>query len=341
MKVQEFLGKKFLKEYGIRIPVSYLVKEEKDIEIKFLPAVLKSQVLVGGRMKSGGVLFAKDENEFISKANVLLKKEIKGEKPYGVLIEEMIPFEKEYYISLVLDREKKDIIILYSENGGIDIEENKNSIIKATFENYEKFLPEKIQKIIPNLRKLFREKDLTLLEINPLVEDNEGVIYALDSVMHLDDNAIFRQEWAKEFLEEKYPFHFVKLNGDIGIIGCGAGIVMATMDAVKLSGGEPANFLDLGGGAEKEITIQALNLLKDYGIKRIILNIFGGITKCDEIANGLVEFKKQNPEISLFIRLTGTNEENAKKILKENELSYYEDMYSMILDAVRMVKIHD
>ncbi|GAB6189800.1 ADP-forming succinate--CoA ligase subunit beta [Marinitoga arctica] len=341
MKIHEFVGKTFLKDYGIKVPESYLIKKEKDIKVDFLPAVLKSQVLVGGRMKAGGVLFAKSDEEFLSKAKELLRKKIKGETSYGILIEKMIPFEKEYYLSLVLDREEKDITILYSDNGGINIEDNKNSIIKTNFDEYEKVLPKNIQKIIPNLRKLFREKDLTLLEINPLVEDNKGDIYALDSVMHLDDNAIFRQEWSKEFLEEKYPFHFVKLNGDIGIIGCGAGIVMATMDAVKMAGGEPADFLDLGGGAEKSVTIEALDLLKSYGIKKIILNIFGGITKCDEIASGLVDFKNKNPEINLFIRLTGTNEEEAKKMLKDNDLNYYEDMYSMILDAVRMVKIHD
>ncbi|WP_206076260.1 ATP-grasp domain-containing protein [Marinitoga lauensis] len=170
MKVHEFLGKSFLKEYGVKVPTSYLIKEEKDIEIKFLPAVLKSQVLVGGRMKAGGVLFANTRKEFIVNIRELLFKEIKGEKPYGVLVEEMIPFEKEHYISLILDREEKDIIILYSQNGGVNIEENKNSIVKTNFENYENILPENIKKIIPNLRKLFREKDLTLLEINPLVE---------------------------------------------------------------------------------------------------------------------------------------------------------------------------
>lgn len=340
MKIHEFVGKELLREYSVKVPKSYLVKE-KPYDVKFLPAVLKSQVLIGGRMKAGGVLFAHEKSEFESKVDELLFKEIKGEKPYGVLVEEMIPIQKEYYVSLLLDREEKDIIILFSENGGIDIEDNKDSIIKTNFNDFENKIPEKISKILPKLRKLFREKDLTLLEINPLVEDINGELYALDIVMHLDDNAIFRQDWAKEFIENEYPFHFVKLDGDIGIIGCGAGIVMATMDAVKLSGGEPANFLDLGGGAEKNITIQALELLKSYNIKRIILNIFGGITKCDEIASGLVEFKNNNPEIQLYVRLTGTNEEEAKRILKDNNINYYDDMYSMIIDAVRMVNIND
>lgn len=340
MKIYEFVGKKLLRDYGIMVPESYLVKKEPS-EIKFLPVVLKSQVLVGGRMKAGGVLFVHEECEFKSKVKELLFKEIKGEKPYGVLVEKMIPIRKEYYISLVLDREEKDIVILFSEKGGIDIENNKDSIIKTNFDDLEGKIPEKISKILPKLRKLFREKDLTLLEINPLVENINGELYALDIVMHLDDNAIFRQNWVKEFVEEKFLFHFVKLDGDIGIIGCGAGIVMATMDAVKLLGGEPANFLDLGGGAERDITIEALNLLKGYGINRIILNIFGGITKCDEIASGLVEFKNKNSEIQLYARLTGTNEEEAKKILKENNIGYYDDMYSMISDAVRMVRIND
>ncbi|AEX85481.1 succinyl-CoA synthetase [Marinitoga sp. 1135] len=336
MKVHEFIGKGFLQDYGIKVPQSYLITSEKDIKVTFLPAVLKSQVLVGGRMKAGGVLFAHTEEEFSEKAKYLLKKEIKGEKPYGVLAEEMIPIKKEYYISLLLNREEKEISILFSESGGIDIEENKDSIIKTNFEKFHEVIPEKIQKILPNLRKLFREKDLTLLEINPLIESEGGEIIALDAVMHLDDNAIFRQTWAEEFVDEKYPFHFVKLEGDIGIIGCGAGIVMATMDAVKLHGGEPADFLDLGGGAEKDITLEALNLLKNSGIKKVILNIFGGITKCDEIARGLVEFNKENPDIQLFIRLTGTNENEAKEILKKHNLNYYEDMYSMILDAVKV-----
>ncbi|KAF2956120.1 ATP-grasp domain-containing protein [Marinitoga sp. 38H-ov] len=339
MKIHEFVGKSFLKDYGIKVPESYLIRE--DYEIKFLPAVLKSQVLVGGRMKAGGVLFAHDEDDFRKKVKELLKKEIKGEKPYGVLVEKMIPIQKEYYISLILDREEKNISILYSEKGGIDIEDNKDSIIKTNFDEFHDKIPQKISKILPNLRKLFREKDLTLLEINPLVEDVDGNLYALDIVIHLDDNAIFRQEWAKEFIEDEYPFHFVKLDGDIGIIGCGAGIVMATMDAVKLSGGNPADFLDLGGGAEKGITIQALELLKSYGIKKIILNIFGGITKCDEISLALVEFKTNNPDIELYIRLTGTNEDIAKKILKENNMNYYEDMYSMITDAVKVVSLND
>ena len=341
MKVHEFIGKDFLRRYGIKVPKSFLIKKKEDIRVEFLPAVLKSQVLVGGRMKAGGVLFTHSEDEFIEKVKLLLNKEIKGEKPYGVLVEEMINIRQEHYISLILDREEKNINILYSGKGGIDIEKNKNTIVKTNFEEYEEKIPENITDIVLKLRKIFREKDLTLLEINPLIEDDNGEIYALDIVMHLDDNALFRQLWANEFVEEKYPFHFVKLDGDIGIIGCGAGIVMATMDAVKLAGGEPADFLDLGGGAEKDITIEALNLLKNNGVKKIILNIFGGITKCDEIALGLVDFKKENPEIDLYTRLTGTNEDLAKKIIKENNMKYYEDMYSMINDAVKVVNIND
>ncbi|QTA38278.1 succinyl-CoA synthetase [Thermosipho ferrireducens] len=335
MKVHEFVGKGILKDYGIKVPDSYLIQREKEVKIQFLPAVLKSQVLVGGRMKAGGVLFARTEEEFFKHVNTLLNKKIKGEKPYGVLVEERVAVRKEYYISLVLDREERDVIILFSENGGIDIEKNKENVIKTDFETFGNIIPDKIQTVLLKLGELFKEKDLTLLEINPLAENDKGEIYALDVVMHLDDNAIFRQKWAEEFVMNKYPFHFVRLSGNIGIIGCGAGIVMATMDAIKLAGGEPADFLDLGGGAEKDITIEALNLLKSCGIKKIVLNIFGGITRCDEIASGIVKFKKENPEVQLYARLTGTNEHEAKRILRRNHIGYYEDMYSMILEAVK------
>ena len=334
MKIHEFVGKNFLKEAGIKVPKGYLIKNEKQIIVKFLPAVLKSQVLVGSRMKNGGIVFANSKDEFIEKTKELLHKKIKGEKPYGVLIEEKVDIFKEYYLSLVIDRVDKDIKILFSEYGGIDIEENKDKIKKLSINDYQS-LPQKFHPIILKLYSLMKEKDLTLLEINPLVESKNNEIFALDCVMHLDDNALFRQQWASEFIDDKYPFHFVKLEGDVGIIGCGAGIVMATMDAVSLYGGKPANFLDLGGGASANITLQALNLLKSINVKKIIMNIFGGITKCDEIAKAIIEFKKENENIPLFVRITGTNEDIAKKMLKENNIDYFDDMYEMIKTAMR------
>ncbi|ABR31704.1 succinyl-CoA synthetase [Thermosipho melanesiensis] len=337
MKIYEFVGKQLFKEHGVKIPEGYLVTSKDELTIKFLPAVLKSQVLVGGRMKAGGILFANNQREFYDYGNILLKKNIKGEKPYGILIEKMINIKREYYLSMYIDKLEKDFMILFSEYGGINIEENADKVIKINFDKY-KVLPKKFHKIILTLYKLMKEKDLTLIEINPLAETLNGDLIALDAVLHLDDNSIFRQKWAKQFSSETQPFHFVKLNGDIGIIGCGAGIVMATMDAVTFYGGKPANFLDLGGGADTKTTTLALEYLKNLSINKIIMNIFGGITKCDEIAQAIVRFKQKNPQISLYVRLTGTNEEIAKQILKKYNIELFSDMYEMIECAVKEEK---
>jgi len=246
MKIHEFIGKKILKEYGINVPESVFIKNfppEKGI----IPSVIKSQVLVGGRMKAGGVLFADNGEEFLRNTEILLKKPIKGEFPYGVLAEEKIKIKHEYYISAVLNREKRSEEWIFSEEGGIEIENSEN-IKKGSYEEILNTVPEKFRTFLPKLKKIFNEKDLTLLEINPVAEDISGNLTALDCVMHVDDNALFRQPWAKKFAEDDRDFHYVELDGNIGIIGCGAGIVMATMDAVKNAGYSPANFLDIGGG---------------------------------------------------------------------------------------------
>jgi len=329
MKIHEFVGKEFFRDYGIKVPPSKLFTKET-MQAPFLPCVLKSQVLVGGRMKSGGVLFAETEEEFRTNLKILLKKKIKGEIPYGVLVEKKEDIEKEYYFSLFLDRNKKRITYIFSENGGIEIE-NRGGHISGDKDFILKKIPTEMRSVVDKLTLLFKEKDLTLLEINPFARLKNGEIYALDAVLHLDDSALFRQEWAKKFVQEKeYSFQYVELDGNIGIIGCGAGIVMATMDAVSLKGYKPADFLDLGGGADSKTTMEALKLLTSKGIKTIVMNIFGGITKCDEIANAIIEYSKSNNNVKLLVRLTGTNEEKAKKILIDNNIRYFDDMYSMI-----------
>ncbi len=329
MKIYEFVSKRFFRDYGIKVPNSYLAKS-KNVQPKFLPCVLKSQVLVGGRMKAGGILFAKSFEEYQENMGILLTKPIKGDNPYGVLVEEMMEIEKEYYLSLFLDRKEKRISYVFSQCGGIDIE-NTSDYLSGDKDFILSKIPLAINSIIDKLEKLFIDKDLTLLEINPLAQLKNGEIYALDAVLHLDDSAIFRQKWALEFSkEEKYPFQYVELEGNIGIIGCGAGIVMATMDAVSYRGFKPADFLDLGGGANTKTTIEALQLLAGKGIKTIVMNIFGGITKCDEIARAIIKFRSSRDDINLLIRLTGTNEYEAKKLLKDAELTYFDDMYSMI-----------
>ena len=334
MKLHEFLSKKIMCSYEVPVPRSFLVKKGESPKNFFLPCVLKSQVLVGSRMKNGGVLFANTPQEFEHGLKILLEKKIKGEIPFGVLVEEKMPIKHEHYLSLFLDRDEKSIALIYSSEGGIDVENSQN-FIKGRFDKIIREVDPRIAKIALILKKIALEKDITLLEINPLGEMENDEFIALDAVFYLDDSALYRQSWAKKFAEENpYPFHYVKLEGNIGIIGCGAGIVMTTIDMVKRFGGEPADFLDLGGGADKDITVFALETLKGYGIKKTIMNIFGGITKCDEIARAIVDFKKENPDYVLYVRLTGTNEEKAKEILEENHINYYNDMYSMVKSAV-------
>ncbi len=334
MKLHEFLSKEIMRSYGIPVPKSFLVRKGESPKNFFLPCVLKSQVLVGSRMKNGGVLFVNTPQEFEHGLKILLGKKIKDEIPFGVLVEEKIPTKHEHYLSLILDRDEKDISLIYSNDGGIDVETSQN-FVKGQFDRMVKNIDPRIAKIALILRRIALEKDITLLEINPLGEMENGEFIALDAVFYLDDSAIYRQSWVKKFAEENpYPFNYVKLEGNIGIIGCGAGIVMATIDMVKLFGGEPADFLDLGGGANKDVTVFALETLKGYGIRKTIMNIFGGITKCDEIARAIVDFKKRNPDYMLYVRLTGTNEEKAKEVLEKNHINYYKDMYSMVESAV-------
>ncbi len=338
MKVHEFLSKRLLSSYGVHVPHSILVKKEKDAfrEIPLpYPRVLKSQVLVGSRMKKGGVLFANSYTEYCRSLSELLEKKIDGESPYGVLVEEKIEVKEENYISLLLDRNIKGLLLMYSEEGGIDVE-SSNRIIRGNFENVVKLLEPQMMTLASRLRDLAFEKDLTLVEINPIARELNGELVALDAVFHLDDAAIYRQKWFEEFVPTRsYPFQYVELEGNMGIIGCGAGIVMATIDHLKEMGAEPADFLDLGGGADERVASEALRFLQSKGLKKILINIFGGITKCDEIAKSIVEFKNAFPDCILYVRLTGTNEEVAKDILDNAGVNFYDDMYSMIEEAVR------
>lgn len=333
MKIYEFVGKRLLSEYSINVPVSQLITD-KIPEQKIIPSVIKSQVLVGGRMKSGGILFAKNEEEYIKNVNILMSKKIKGEKPHSVLVEEIVNYKQENYLSIYIDREERAIKWLFSNEGGIEIENSKN-IFKGNYNEIFIKVPNFIKKIMPNLYNLFIEKDLTLLEINPIVENNKNEAYALDCVMTVDDNAIYRQEWAKKYDNtNKNKFHYVEMDGDIGIIGCGAGIVMATMDMISEKGLKPANFLDIGGGADKKTTVEALNTLYEKGLKTIVMNIFGGITKCDLIADSIVEFKDSHKNINILVRMTGNGEKKAKEILKNNKIKNYDTLEDLIEDLI-------
>lgn len=345
MKIQEYLAKGILDSYGIIVPSSKFFSSYSGSDSPFLPCVLKSQVLIGSRMKNGGILFADDQEEFKSQMSMLINKSIKGTKPEGILVEKKLEIKQEYYCSIFINRLERDIFLSFSECGGINIEEHTDSLKTGKYEDMVNYISEKYNqdfvKIVKSLKKIMEREDATYIEINPIALTVESKLVALDCVMDLDENAYFRNDYLKNYMNlsgQKEQFHYVKLDGDIGIIGCGAGIVMATMDAISMKGGNPADFLDIGGGAEKDITLNALKKLYEGGIKRIVMNIFGGITNCDEIAKAVIEFKNKNIDASIFIRLAGNNSEIAKKMLESAGIKTYEYMYEMVNSCMEEVK---
>jgi len=336
MKLKEYQGKELLQKYGIKTPDSFLITKPEQIKEVQGEVVIKAQVLHGGRGKLGLIQFAtnKDAKE---KAEQIFKKGIKE-----ILVEERIKPEKEYYLSITIDRSEKKPLLMFSAEGGIDIEDlalkNPEKIKKYCIN--EEFSPKEVGKelnlepmLIEKVYKIFKDYDAELVEINPLANTAKGLM-ALDAKVIIDDNALFRHEFKKDEtlteLERKAKeadLSYVELDGNIGVIGNGAGLVMATLDVVNYYKGKVANFLDVGGGADKAKMEKALELVLEKNPKGIFINIFGGITRCDEIAQGLVEYKKEHKlEIPIVVRMIGTNEKQAKEILKKNDIHFIDSM---------------
>ncbi|AEF97182.1 ADP-forming succinate--CoA ligase subunit beta [Methanotorris igneus] len=355
MKLHEYEAKNIFKEYGIPIPEGFIISKEEISKIDDIginkPVVVKAQVLVGGRGKAGGILFADNKEELKEKINELFSKEIKGEEVEKVLIEEKLPIKKEYYLGIVIDRTEKRPAIMFSTEGGVDIEEvakrNPEKIVKYHIEPRKEFLPYSARWILKHagipskeipivadvmykLYKVFKEMDAVLAEINPLVITEDGKVYAADAVLNVDDDAYYRHDYSKfeEFgKKEKLEFAYVELDGDIGVIGNGAGLTLASMDIIKEFGGNPACFLDIGGGASAEIVKKALKkVLENPKVRGVFINILGGITRCDEVAKGIVEILKEHPNVKFAVRMMGTNEEEGRKILEENGIPYETSM---------------
>ncbi len=301
MKLKEYEGKELFKKYGINIPKGKVISKVEDIE-----GIAKAQVLSGKRKKNGLILESNEEN---------LKKLF--ENCDEVLVEEKLKIEKEYYLALSIDRELKDVVVLFSKEGGIDIEDS-SKIEKIPINEFKgnEFSP-----IVDRMYRLMKEENAILVEINPLGRVNNNLI-ALDSKIILDD-------------EVNEGFNYVELDGDIGIIGNGAGLVMATLDAVKHFNGKAANFLDLGGGADKERMEKAVSKVLEKNVKVIFINIFGGITRCDEIANGLIEM---NVKVPIIVRMIGTNEEEGKRILNDYGIEVYDSLEEGARKAVEKSK---
>ncbi len=323
--------------------------------------VVKAQIHAGGRGKAGGVKIAKNLDEVKQYADEILGKTLvthqtgpEGKEVKRLLIEEGCDIQKEYYLGVVMDRATSKVVMMGSEEGGTEIEEvaaeTPEKIFKEVIDpvtglnpfqarrlafnmNIPKEYVGKAVKFMLSLYQLFVEKDCSIAEINPLVTTGDGEVLALDAKLNFDDNALYRhkdiqelrdldEEDEKEIEASKYDLSYVALDGNIGCMVNGAGLAMSTMDIIKHFGGEPANFLDVGGGATTEKVTEAFKIiLSDQNVKGIFVNIFGGIMKCDVIAEGVVEATKQvGLEIPLVVRLEGTNVDQGKKILAESGL---------------------
>jgi succinyl-CoA synthetase beta subunit len=374
MKIHEYQAKQIFAKYGIPVQkgeVASTPEKVKEIAEKFgKPVVIKAQVLVGGRGKAGGIKIAQNPEEAFGHAQSILGMEIKGLKVKKVLVTECADIASEAYVGVIIDRSAKKPVIMASPAGGIDIEEVAVKTPEKIFKLYAdpimglalfhardlafKVYPDfklacQAANIIFKLYQAFWETDASLAEINPLITTPQGELWALDAKINIDDSALERHPEIEKMrdldAEEKGEtearnkgLSFVKLEGNIGCIVNGAGLAMATMDLVKYYGGEPANFLDIGGSSSPDKVIAAMSIiLKDPNVKAILFNIFGGITRCDDVAQGIVYAVNQlRPKVPIVIRLTGTNEEQARMILQEVNLTAVSSMEEVVKRAVEL-----
>lgn len=377
MKIHEYQAKDIFSKYGIPINQGYLCHNVEDA-IKAYDlidndlVVVKAQVLTGGRGKAGGVKLAKGTIDTRKTAADIIGMNIKGYTVDRVLVAKAEDIEKEYYVSYVIDRNTKSTLLMLSKEGGVDIEEvardTPDKIFKivvdpavgmpqflareAAFHLFDDInLVRQAATIFQKLYKLFVETDASLAEINPLILTPEKKIVAIDAKMTFDDNALYRQTKIKELFEpteeekkeqkaKQKGFSYVQLDGDIGCMVNGAGLAMATMDLIKLYGGNPANFLDIGGSSNPTKVIEAMKLLlSDKDVKVVLINIFGGITRCDDVASGLLEaFRQIETDIPIVIRLTGTNEKEGRELLKGSKFHLADTMSEATKYAVKLSK---
>ncbi len=358
MKLHEYQSKHLFHQRGVPIPkgrVANSAQEARDIAIELGGrAVIKSQVLVGGRGKAGGIKLAKTPAEAEALASQILSMTIKGLPVRKVLVDEAADIKKEIYLGITNDRAARRPVVICSSEGGVEIEEvartNPAAIIREYIDPIMGLRDYQVRNIALNINlprehwrafgqiaaglyQTYVDTDATLAEINPLVITGDGRLVALDGKIVLDDNALFRhsdlaeirdidEESAQETEARKHGLSYVKLDGDIGCLVNGAGLAMGTMDIVKHFGGSPANFLDIGGGAGAEKVTAALRIiLSDPKVKALLINIFGGITRCDEVARGiLVAMKEVGVRVPMVVRLVGTNEEEGRRLLEDAHL---------------------
>lgn len=386
MNLKEFEGSAIFAKYGIPVPVNTLLdkralddegvlSEKVEEFVNGNPEIskfaLKAQLLKGGRGKSGGIIFS-DLKDLTAKINELKKLDFGSEKIEQIMLEEKIHILKELYLSVTIDTFNRCPAIIFSTEGGIDIEEtaaknpfkmrrlpvdgltniNEDLIEKGLLDGIDMNENQKKQfaRIAYRLLKLFNEEDAILAEINPLCIDGNGSLLAVDSKVIIDDNALFRHPELTDKIERGYSklenkarlsgLSYVELDGDLAVIGNGAGLVMATLDSVYEYGGRPANFCDVGGGADRHMMRTAMEIvLEKNSVKCLFINIFGGITHCDEIAAGMLDFiKADHPKLPVIVRIVGTNEEKARDLLEKENIKTYRNFDEAARAATEIIK---
>jgi succinyl-CoA synthetase beta subunit len=374
MNIHEYQAREILQRHGVPVPageVAATADEVAAITQRFdRPVVIKAQVHAGGRGKAGGVKLAQDANEARAHAGRILGMEIKGLTVEKVLVAPAEDIASEAYVGIIVDRASKRPVFMVSREGGVDIEEvaatNPDAIHKLAVDPRYGLLPfqayalatavyddirqqRSCARILQQLYAAFLESGASLAEINPLVTTSDGTVKALDAKFNIDDNELFRRadiaalrdasaEPEAETAAREAGLTFIKLDGAIGAVVNGAGLAMATMDLIKFYGGEPANFLDIGGSSNPEKVVNALRIItSDPNVRVICFNIFGGITRCDDVANGIVEATRRiNIDVPLVIRLTGTNEKLALGILEDAGFSATTSMDDVVQKAVEL-----
>ncbi len=376
MKLHEYQSKRIFAKYGVPIPkgeIATTPQEARSIARSMgKPVVVKSQVLVGGRGKAGGVKLAKDPDEAEAVAKQILGMKIKGLTVKKVLVDEAADIKGEIYLGAVMDRNSQRVVMMASSEGGVEIEEvarvSPEKIIKIAVNpslglmgfqarqlafgiGLDKSLVGQFVKIAQGLYNAYIGSDASLAEINPLVVTGEGKLLAVDGKMVLDDNGLFRhpdlaemrdadEENPYEAEARRYGLSYVKLDGAIGCMVNGAGLAMATMDVIKLYGSEPANFLDVGGGAKADKVAAALRIiLSDKNVNTVLINIFGGITRADEVAKGIIQaLDEVKTDVPMVARLIGTNEKEGREILASADMATASSLAEAAQKAVALSK---
>jgi succinyl-CoA synthetase beta subunit len=377
MDLLEYQGKQLFKKHGVPVPdgrpASTVAEAVEAAEELGYPVVVKAQVLIGGRGKAGGIKLAKDRAEVEEHAGAILGMDIKGFTVHELYIEKASDIAEEYYAAVIFDRSARKPMLMLSKYGGMDVEEvadkHPESIVKVHVDpliGFQDFhgrelafgsdiasdVIRPVGALLSKMYDTFIAEDAMLLEVNPLLVTGDRQVVALDAKVTIDGNSLYRHpdtaalrnvgaEDPQEQMAKEKGLTFVKLDGNVGILGNGAGLVMSTLDVVAQAGGEPANFLDAGGGSKAEAIVDAVEvILSNEKVTAVLFNIFGGITRCDEVARGLVEaFAQVKPEVPFVVRLDGTNDVEGRQILADAQLPNVHIEETMLGAAAKVVEL--